>query len=110
MIDSLYNMFFGCRHRRTSFPLRPATKPGEPPEDMYVVCLDCGKRFHYDWEQMRVGEEVEDPERAPEVRKKPRLPYILAVSTLPFLWIIGKMAVGKRHSKPEKEHNPELKP
>ena len=31
----------GGRHRRTS--------PGH-----YVVCLDCGKHFTYDWSQMRV--------------------------------------------------------
>ena len=43
MIDSLYNAVFRCSHKRTSFPQRPATKPGEPPGDMYVVCLDCGK-------------------------------------------------------------------
>jgi len=25
----------------------------------YVVCLDCGQEFRYDWKQMRVGEAVE---------------------------------------------------
>jgi RNase P subunit RPR2 len=25
----------------------------------YVVCLDCGQEFRYDWKQMRVGELVE---------------------------------------------------
>jgi hypothetical protein len=24
----------------------------------YVVCLDCGQEFRYDWKQMRVGEPV----------------------------------------------------
>jgi RNase P subunit RPR2 len=25
----------------------------------YVVCLDCGQEFRYDWKAMRVGEAVE---------------------------------------------------
>jgi predicted transcriptional regulator len=25
----------------------------------YVVCLDCGKRFAYDWKEMRIGALVE---------------------------------------------------
>jgi hypothetical protein len=25
---------------------------------MYVVCLDCGKEFDYDWQEMRIGEPV----------------------------------------------------
>jgi len=24
----------------------------------YVVCLDCGQEFRYDWKEMRVGEPV----------------------------------------------------
>jgi len=31
---------------------------------MYVVCLDCGKEFDYDWNEMRVGEAVTSPVRA----------------------------------------------
>jgi hypothetical protein len=25
---------------------------------MYVVCLDCGQEFAYDWAAMRIGEPV----------------------------------------------------
>jgi hypothetical protein len=32
---------------------------------MYVVCLDCGKEFAYDWKAMRVGEPVIDPIATP---------------------------------------------
>jgi hypothetical protein len=24
----------------------------------YVVCLDCGKEFDYDWQEMRIGNPV----------------------------------------------------
>jgi len=24
----------------------------------YVVCLDCGQEFNYDWKEMRVGQPV----------------------------------------------------
>ena len=69
MLQSLLNTIFGCSHRRTTFPLTPARKglthsaPGAPRNGTYVVCLDCGKEFAYDWGEMRVGEPV--PARAP---------------------------------------------
>ena len=28
---------------------------GEP---TYVVCMDCGRQFEYDWNQMQVGGEL----------------------------------------------------
>jgi len=61
MLNSLLNAFFGCSHRRTSFPLTPARRAGVPQGNeetrskTYVTCLDCGKEFDYDWDQMRVG-------------------------------------------------------
>jgi hypothetical protein len=104
MIDSLSNLLFGCRHRRTSFPQRPVSRRGAPPEDMYVVCLDCAKRFHYDWEQMRIGA----PEGTP-VLKKSKLRYVLAACALPVIWLIGKAAMSKKRYKPEKEQDSEPK-
>lgn len=56
---------FACRHKHTSVPF-PAmmAAPGsaalekdvEQPVtcDHYVVCLECGRRFSYDWSQMRL--------------------------------------------------------
>jgi hypothetical protein len=49
---------FGCAHRHCTFPIT-ARKPGALPEgkqrgDTYIVCLDCGKEFPYDWQQMKV--------------------------------------------------------
>jgi len=57
MLQSLLNTFFGCSHQRTTFPLTPArtAHPTAPRNGTYVVCLDCGKEFAYNWEEMRVG-------------------------------------------------------
>ena len=55
----------GCRHRHMSLPFSsasPARKASDGPWEKisnegshpYVVCLDCGKRFDYDWNNMRV--------------------------------------------------------
>ncbi len=60
MTTTLYDLLFGCRHKRLSFPqsrkrddVRAATTTGT-----YVVCLDCGREFPYDWQQMRVVDRV----------------------------------------------------
>jgi RNA polymerase subunit RPABC4/transcription elongation factor Spt4 len=64
MIAKLVETLFGCKHPRYSFPVtirrgkrRPqaATLTGT-----YVVCLDCGKEFAYDWREMKV---ITSPER-----------------------------------------------
>jgi len=62
MLQSLVNALFGCSHRRTTFPLTPGRKysaaGGPVRHGTYVVCLDCGKEFGYDWNEMRVGNAV----------------------------------------------------
>jgi hypothetical protein len=74
MLQSLLNTFFGCSHQRTTFPLTPGRKlPGQPASGAgrngtYVVCLDCGKEFAYDWTEMRVGQPVAIPIPATEVQ------------------------------------------
>jgi len=67
MLDSVLNALFGCAHERTTFPLTPGRKPagnGAHRHGMYVVCLDCGQEFRYDWAEMRVGEPVASRTRA----------------------------------------------
>jgi RNase P subunit RPR2 len=61
MLASLLNSLFGCSHRRTTFPLTPSRKMASTSNrhGTYVVCLDCGQEFRYDWKAMRVGEPVE---------------------------------------------------
>jgi hypothetical protein len=58
MLAKLFNTFFGCWHNHYSFPItvrsgarriKAASLTGT-----YVVCLDCGKEFPYDWQEMKV--------------------------------------------------------
>ena len=60
----LFELLFGCRHSRYSFPVsvRRATRRPQAAAltGMYVACLDCGKEFPYDWQEMKV---VTSPER-----------------------------------------------
>jgi len=66
MFQDFINALFGCSHQRTTFPLTPgrrATAPGANRLGTYVVCLDCGKEFAYDWGSMRVGQAVPTPVR-----------------------------------------------
>lgn len=58
----LFNLLFGCKHSRTTFPLTPAGR------STYVVCLSCGKEFRYDWKSMRVDVERPRPAAEPDVR------------------------------------------
>jgi hypothetical protein len=55
MIDSVLNLLFRCPHRRLTRPVTPVSKAGIPNGQTYVVCLDCGKQFSYDLQEMRVG-------------------------------------------------------
>ncbi len=56
-IRSMFDAFFGCSHKRYSFPI--TAKPGQRRSEAasitgtYVVCLDCGQEFAYDWQEMR---------------------------------------------------------
>ncbi|MGA7217304.1 MAG: hypothetical protein WBX38_03265 [Candidatus Sulfotelmatobacter sp.] len=58
MITKLINVFFGCRHPHYSFPVTIRASAGRPQAGAltgtYVVCLDCGREFPYDWEEMKV--------------------------------------------------------
>jgi hypothetical protein len=64
MFQSMLNMMFGCAHHRTTFPLTPGRTNGT--SRTYVVCLDCGKEFAYNWADMRIGEPVPVHVRAVE--------------------------------------------
>jgi len=55
MINALLQIALsGCAHRRTTFPLTPRRKL----DHTYVVCLNCGTEFEYDWKAMRMGAPV----------------------------------------------------
>jgi hypothetical protein len=58
MLAKIMDKVFGCRHSRYSFPMtiragsRRATAAART--GTYVVCLDCGREFGYDWQGMKI--------------------------------------------------------
>ena len=56
---SLFDLVVGCWHKNCRFPI---TVRGKLRRNMaaayvtgtYVVCLDCGREFPYDWVQMKL--------------------------------------------------------
>lgn len=53
----VFDALFGCWHKNISFPQtlkRGQRRSGAAQGGTYVVCLDCGREFAYDWEKMRV--------------------------------------------------------
>ena len=56
MITSLLNVMFGCSHKRTTFPItrRSQISTGGTRTGTYVVCLECGQEFAYNWKDMRM--------------------------------------------------------
>jgi len=58
MLGKLLDSFFGCWHRNYSFPI--SVRAGQRRTGAaaltgtYVVCLDCGREFPYDWSQLKV--------------------------------------------------------
>jgi hypothetical protein len=62
MLRSLVDLLMGCSHQRTTFPLTPTRRSAAPGAtrntSTYVVCLDCGKEFDYNWKEMRLGHAV----------------------------------------------------
>jgi hypothetical protein len=57
-------LFIACAHRKLSKPFAAEFENSYNTADWmpvgnggpshYVVCLDCGKKFGYDWREMRV--------------------------------------------------------
>lgn len=122
MIDSLFNPF-RCKHARTTFPMSPVRKKSadgrnEATAEMYVVCLDCGKQFSYDWENMRIVKPVDisgapplDEPQSSKIpfRTKSKLRYLLWGSALSAILVLGKAAKSRkpRHGETEDRQNPQ---
>lgn len=55
---SLYDLVFGCSHQHCSFPMtvrgRLRRNAAASVTGTYVVCLECGKEFPYDWKEMKI--------------------------------------------------------
>jgi hypothetical protein len=64
MFVKLLEVIFGCRHSRYSFPvtIRGAGRRTQAASltGTYVACLECGKEFPYDWQEMEV---ITSPQR-----------------------------------------------
>ena len=61
MLSKMLDAMFGCWHSRYSFPItvRASSRrsgAAAARTGTYVVCLDCGKEFSYDWHAMKVIE------------------------------------------------------
>ncbi len=60
MLTSLVDALFGCWHKNYSFPITARRGQRRSAAAVltgtYVVCLDCGKEFPYDWREMKVIE------------------------------------------------------
>ncbi len=68
MFTNLVDALFGCWHKNYSFPITARRGQRRPAAasltGTYVVCLDCGREFPYDWREMKV---ISDSEVAKSV-------------------------------------------
>jgi hypothetical protein len=59
MLTKLMDAMFGCRHARYSFPItvRAGSRRSATGQRIgtYVACLDCGREFRYDWQEMKIA-------------------------------------------------------
>ena len=111
MIDSILNLLFRCAHRRLTRPFSPLNCGG-PQEECYVVCLDCGKQFSYDLEEMRIGKPIDRshdasvvPPDSPMPRKK-KLKYALWAA-VPVAVAVGVVLKAKKSKPPGDSGIPE---
>jgi hypothetical protein len=55
MLSTWIDTLFGCSHKRITFPITIRQRSrNTSPSGTYVVCLDCGGEFEYDWKEMKV--------------------------------------------------------
>jgi hypothetical protein len=104
MIDSIANLLFRCSHQRLTRPLSAVTKAGVPHGGTYVVCLDCGKQFSYDVNEMKMGKAIEHSDEAcvlPANMPKPqpsKLHMALVAAAIPLGFLLGS-ALQKRGAR-----------
>jgi hypothetical protein len=55
---SFLDVLFGCSHKKLSFPITVRASRSRSHASAvtgtYVVCLDCGQEFPYDWNEMKI--------------------------------------------------------
>lgn len=105
MISEIFGNLFGCAHRRLTRPITPVNKAGVPSGDTYVVCLDCGKQYAYDWDHMRIGKAINRSADTgvlhPEMpgAAKSKIKYALIGSAVPLAILVGGGLMKKRRDK-----------
>jgi hypothetical protein len=66
----LYDLVFGCSHKHCTFPITVRSKlrrsEAASVTGTYVVCLECGKEFPYDWQAMKMVRSKPEAPRAHE--------------------------------------------
>jgi len=66
----LFDLLFGCSHNHCTFPItvRGKLRRNEAASvtGTYVVCLECGKEFPYDWQAMKLVHSKPEPASAHE--------------------------------------------
>lgn len=72
-MGGLSSFLLGCNHGNTSRPFTMRKKAGANGDqrivsETYIVCLECGKKFPYSWEEMKVlrGRLASEVEELPE--------------------------------------------
>jgi hypothetical protein len=112
VIDTVLNLLLRCPHKRITRPITPVSKTGVRNGDTYVVCLECGKQFTYDLNEMRIGKPVAISPTAGVLHtdmpksqiKKLRL-YAALASAVPIAWIVGRALKGSK--KAERSNEPD---
>jgi hypothetical protein len=69
-------LWFDCRHKQTSFPITRKNRQAGPHAagTTYVVCLECGREFPYDWAQMKIIKNAQPESVTVEAQYEPALP------------------------------------
>ncbi|MGB7760107.1 MAG: hypothetical protein WBL61_09770 [Bryobacteraceae bacterium] len=107
MIDTVLNLLFRCPHRRLTRPVSPITRVGQPQSQCYVVCLDCGKQFEYDLNEMRIGKAIDrshDAGVVPPDMPKPRntkIKYALLAAVPAAVVLAAVLKSNKKAAKPD---------
>jgi hypothetical protein len=113
VIDTLINLLFRCPHRRLTSPLTRLTINGVARGDALVVCLDCGKQFEYDLNEMRIGTAIDHSRDVGVVPPRPSLPLTAKVkyavlAAVPVALVIGAIVKNKKSGSqknaPNREH------
>jgi hypothetical protein len=110
VIDTVLNLLLRCPHKRITRPITPVSKTGVRNGETYVVCLECGKQFTYDWNDMRIGKPVAISPTAgvldtdmpkPQIRKL-RL-YAALASAVPIAWVVIRALKGSNKAETSNE-------